>query len=100
MEYQRYDIAYLAVDGEDLLLRRADLLVVQAEGNERPDWECIAYGLEGTVFEQGAYRLTLTTLTGEVLTGDAILVRSHQGSHVWRGAGPLDTAPVRSRPEP
>ena len=89
MRSKRFSIAYLRIDGRDVRLKYADLLVAQPDGNEAIDWECVLMPFDPTPMEQGAYDLEVDTIDARVLRGDAVLVRSVQGTHVLRGAGPL-----------
>jgi hypothetical protein len=86
---KRFAIATLRLDGVDLRLKYADLLVAAPEGATQLDWECVVMPFDGEPLEQGAYRVEVVTLEGRDLGGDAVLVRSVQGTHVLRGAGPL-----------
>lgn len=87
---QRLTISYLRVDGDDVRLKFADLVAVRRDGGQ-VDWELVAYGLDGEQrFEPGPYHLDADVLDGTTVSGDAILVRSINGSHVFRGAGDLD----------
>ena len=90
MRHRRFDIAYLRVEQVDVPLKAAYLLVADTESGPDPDWECLAYALDPAPFVQGRYRVDLDTIDGRVLAGEAILVRSVDGAHVFRGAGPLD----------
>lgn len=86
---RRFSVAYLRVDGIDVRLRYGDLLVAQHEGATEIDWECVVMPVDPAPMEQGAYRIEVDTVDARVLAGDAVLVRSVQGTHVLRGAGPL-----------
>jgi hypothetical protein len=89
MRSKRFAIATLAIDDSDLRLRYADLLVVAHDSSPQVDWECVVMPTDAVPLEQGAYRVDLVTVDGRQLAGDAVLVRSVQGTHVLRGAGPL-----------
>jgi len=89
VRHARFDVASLSIEGVDVPLRSAHLLVVESDEAARPQWECIAYGLEPTPLPQGRYDVAITTLEGRHLRGDAVLVRSVEGAHVVRGDGPL-----------
>lgn len=84
-------MANLWVDGVELRLKYASVLGVRKAGSDDLDWECVAYALnaEAQPLDLGAYRLRATTIEGPILEGPAVLVRSVDGSHVWRGAGTL-----------
>ena len=90
MQHRRFDVALLAVDRRPIPLKAAYLLAVRRDGADLLDWECLAYGLEAGELPRGRYRVDITTLDGRVLVGEAIVVRSQEGSHVLRGDGPLD----------
>jgi hypothetical protein len=87
--HARFDVTSLSVEGVEVPLRAAYLLVAEREVADRPEWECIAYGLDPTPLPQGRYLVTLTTQEGRRLEGQAVLVRSVEGAHVVRGDGPL-----------
>jgi len=89
MTSRRHDIATLAVDGHDLRLRYADLLVVDRPESDTADWESIVVPLDDPGFGHGAYELEFVTLDGRTLRGPALLVRDVEGTIVFRGAGPL-----------
>ena len=90
----RLHVAYLRVDGDDIRLRYADVVAVRRDSGEL-DWELVAYGLDrAQTFEPGPYRIEADVLEGPTVAGDAILVRSIDGSHVFRGAGELTGLPV------
>jgi hypothetical protein len=87
--HARFDVAHLSIEGVDVALRAAYLLVAESDVAGEPQWECIAYGLDPTPLPQGRYLVALTTLEGRRLEGHAVLVRSVEGAHVVRGDGPL-----------
>lgn len=89
MRHARFDIASLAIERVAVPLRVAYLLVAESDDGEHPQWEVLAYALETAPVAQGRYRVDLTTLDGRELGGEAVLVRSIDGAHVLRGAGPL-----------
>ncbi len=89
MRHRRFDVAALRLDGADVRLRYADLVVADPDGTDDLQWECIAVPLAFDRLAAGAYAVAADTLDGRTLTGDAILVRSVNGTHVFRGAGPL-----------
>ncbi len=90
MRHARFDVATLAIEQVAVPLKAAYLLVAETDDGDHPQWECLAYGFDTAEIAQGRYRVDLTTLDGRVLGGDAVLVRSIDGNHVLRGAGPLD----------
>ncbi|CAN5624021.1 hypothetical protein BH10ACT1_BH10ACT1_31500 [soil metagenome] len=89
MRHARFDIASLAVEGVPLPLRAAYLLVAETDDSDEPQWELVAYALEPAPIAQGLYRIDVTSLDGRTFDGEAALVRSVEGAHVLRGAGPL-----------
>ena len=89
MRHARFDVAHLRVEGVDVPLRAAYLLVAETDGADRPQWKCIAYGLDRAPLPQGRFDVQITTLHGRVLRGDGVLVRSVEGAHVLRGDGDL-----------
>jgi hypothetical protein len=90
VRHLRFDIALLAVERVPVRLKAAYLLVAEQEGIEELQWECLAYALDPAPIAEGRYRVDLTTLDGRVLGGEAVLVRSVEGTHVLRGDGPLE----------
>ena len=89
MRARRFALTELRVDGARVELRYGDLVVVAHDGGIGLDWECVATSADGLPLEQGAYRLDLVTLEARDFHGDAVLVRSVDGTHVLRGAGDL-----------
>jgi hypothetical protein len=90
MRHVRFDVALLAVDRQPIQLKAAYLLVAEQEGVEALQWECLAYALDVEPLAEGRCTLTITTLDGRVLSGEAIVVRSVEGAHVLRGDGPIE----------
>ena len=83
-------LATLEIDGLDLPLLSADLVAVRRESGEL-DWEVVAMSLPVTALHQSTRHLVMTGFPdGRSLTGDAIVVRSDEQRHVFRGSGPLD----------
>ena len=83
-------LATLEVDGLDLPLLSADLVVVERESGDL-DWEVVAMTTPITALHQTTRTLTMTGFPeGRLLSGDAIVVRSNEQRHVFRGSGPLD----------
>lgn len=89
VRHARFDIATLAVEGVPVPLKAAYLLVAETDDAAVPQWECLVYAFDDAPIAQGVYRVDLVTLHGRELSGSAALVRSIEGSHVLRGAGPL-----------
>lgn len=89
MRSKRFDIATVDIDGADVRIKYADVLVVRHEGRDDLDWEAVVMPFDPAPLEPAPYHLTAITLDGLRLDGDAVLVRSIDGTHVFRGAGPL-----------
>lgn len=90
MRHARFDVASIAVEQVPVPLRSASLQVVQADGTDQLQWECLVYAVEGAPIAPGRYRIDVKTLDGRLAGGDAIRVRSVDGAHVFRGDGPLE----------
>ena len=90
MRHVRFDVASLAIEGVAVPLRAAYLLVAETDDSAEPQWEVVAYALDAAAVAQGRYRVDVTSLDGRTFRGEAALVRSVEGAHVLRGAGPLD----------
>jgi hypothetical protein len=85
-----FTLATLEVDEVDLPLMSADLVVVRRDETDQLDWECVAISLPVTPLPQSPCRLVMTDLVdGRVLHGNAIVVRSDEQRHVFRGGGDL-----------
>ena len=89
MRHARFDVAFLSIEGVDVPLRTASLLVAEADDAEHPQWECVAYALDPAPLAQARYQVAVTSLEGRRFEGDAVLVRSVGGAHVLRGTGRL-----------
>lgn len=89
MRHARFDVATLAIQRVDVPLKAAYLLVAEVDQGALPHWECVAYALEPAPIEQSTYRVDIVTLDGRRFTGEALLVRSVDGTHVLRGTGEL-----------
>ena len=89
MRARRFALTELHIDGAPVVLRYGDLVVVAHDGATGFDWECVVTSADGRPLEQGAYRLDLVTLEEREFDGDAVLVRSVDGTHVLRGASEL-----------
>ncbi|MCB0961837.1 MAG: hypothetical protein KDA98_00780 [Acidimicrobiales bacterium] len=91
MRHARFDVAHLAIEGIDLPLKAAYLLVAEREELAHLDWECLAFALDDAPLSQQRYQVAMSLLFDDrTVTGPAILVRSVEGAHVLRGDGPLD----------
>lgn len=90
MQSINFTIATMWVDDAELPLMSADLVVVRRDENERIDWECVAITVPTSPLPQTPCRLVMDDLlTGRQLHGDALVVRSDEQRHVFRGAGDL-----------
>ena len=91
VRHARFDVAHLAIEGIDLPLKAAYLLVAEREELAHLDWECLAFALDDAPLSQQRYQVAMSLLFDDrTVTGPAILVRSVEGAHVLRGDGPLD----------
>jgi len=78
------------VNGEEVPLLSADLVVVRRPETDRLDWECVAFTLLMDPFPQEPVFLEMVDVVeGRTLSGDALVVRSDQNRHVFRGGGDL-----------
>ena len=90
MRHARFTLAQVHVDDHELPLMQADLLVVRREESEALDWELVATTFATAALAQAPCRLAMAVLDdGRVLRGDALVVRSDERRHVFRGAGAL-----------
>jgi hypothetical protein len=91
VQHARFTLATLAVSGVDVPLLVGDLVVVRHEGTAELDWELVATSPPVQAYAQEPHQLTMVVLAdGRTLTGDAVVVRSDEQRHVFRGMGPLD----------
>ena len=91
MRHARLSMAQVHVNGIELPLMRADLVVVRRDETEALDWELVATSVPTTAIAQAPCRLVMAVLEdGRLLTGDAVVVRSDEQRHVFRGAGDLE----------
>jgi len=80
----------LTVNGEEVPLLSADLVVVRRPETDRIDWECVAFTLLMDPFPQEPVFLEMVDVVeSRTLSGDALVVRSDQNRHVFRGGGDL-----------
>jgi len=94
-------MAQVHVDDAELPLMQADLVVVRREETEALDWELVATTLATSALPQAPCRLVMSVLEdGRVLRGDALVVRSDEQRHVFRGAGDLQGLTVADGLEP
>ncbi len=87
----RFTLLSLDVDDLDVALLRGDLVVVRRAESDQLDWELVATSPPREPIPQAPCRLTMTMLEGgRLLRGDAVVVRSDEQRHVFRGVGDLD----------
>jgi hypothetical protein len=80
----------MTVNGEEVPLLSADLVVVRRPETDRLDWECVAFTLLMDPFPQEPVFLEMVDVVeSRTLSGDALVVRSDQNRHVFRGGGDL-----------
>ena len=80
----------MTVNGEEVPLLSADLVVVRRPEPDRLDWECVAFTLLMDPFPQEPVFLEMVDVVeSRTLSGDALVVRSDQNRHVFRGGGDL-----------
>jgi len=80
----------MTVNGEELPLLSADLVVMRRPETDRLDWECVAFTLLMDPFPQEPVFLEMVDVVeSRTLSGDALVVRSDQNRHVFRGGGDL-----------
>jgi hypothetical protein len=81
----------MTVNGEEVPLLSADLVVVRRPESDRIDWECVAFTLLMDPFPQEPVFLEMVDVVeSRTLSGDALVVRSDQNRHVFRGGGDLN----------
>ena len=80
----------MTVNGEEVPLLSADRVVVRRPETDRLDWECVAFTLLMDPFPQEPVFLEMVDVVeSRTLSGDALVVRSDQNRHVFRGGGDL-----------
>lgn len=80
----------MTVNGEEVPLLSGDLVVVRRTETDRIDWECIAFTLLMDPFPQEPCLLEMVDVVeSRTLSGHALVVRSDQNRHVFRGGGDL-----------
>ena len=80
----------MTVNGEEVPLLSADLVVVRRPETDRLEWECVAFTLLMDPFPQEPVFLEMIDVVeSRTLSGDALVVRSDQNRHVFRGGGDL-----------
>jgi hypothetical protein len=85
-----FSIASMWVDDAELPLMSADLVVVRRAETEQIDWECVAITVPMAPLPQSPCRLVMDDLlTGRQLHGEALVVRSDDQRHVFRGGSAL-----------
>lgn len=85
-----FTIATMSVDDVELPLLSADLIVVRRDESVDLDWECIAMTVPTDPIPLAPVRLAMVDLvSGRRLDGNAVVVRSDEQRHVFRGGGAL-----------
>lgn len=99
VRHARLLIHRCVIDGDELTVRLATLMVVRREGSDALDWEVVAEATAEVATELGRNRLGLLVISGadehgtvdlSEVCGDAVVVRFVDRSVVWRGDGPLE----------
>jgi hypothetical protein len=79
------------VSGFGVPLQVGDLVVVRHDAATDLDWELVATTSPIDPYPREPHQLTMVAVDGgRVLRGDAVVVRSDDRRHVFRGVGPLD----------
>ena len=79
------------VDDLELQLMSADLVVVRRDETTDLDWECVALTIPGDALPLAPVRLVMDDLfSSRRFLGDAVVVRSDEQRHVFRGGGALN----------
>ncbi len=89
MRHLRFRVDALHLDRDEVPIRYGDLLVTRTTSSAAVDWECVLMTVDPAPIDHGAHHLRLVTTEQRELAGHAILVRSIEGTHVFRGAGPI-----------
>jgi len=85
-----FTIASMWVDDVELRLMNADLVVVRRPETADLDWECIAITVPSEPLPLEPVHLVMDDLlSGRQFHGDAVVVRSDEQRHVFRGGGTL-----------
>ena len=91
MQHVSFTLASLEVSGFGVPLQVGDLVVVRHEGSPELDWELVATTLPIEAYALEPHQLTMVVDDDRrLLRGDAVVVRSDDRRHVFRGIGPLE----------
>lgn len=90
LRHVRFSVGALRLDDDEVVIRYGDLLVTRNDPAPAIDWELVVMTVDPAPVDHGAHHLSLRTADDRALHGDAILVRSVDGTHVFRGASLLD----------
>jgi hypothetical protein len=91
VQHARFTLASLEVSGLGVPLQVGDLVVVRHDGAAELDWELVATTFPIEPYLREPHQLTMVVVDdGRELRGDAVVVRSDDRRHVFRGVGPLD----------
>jgi hypothetical protein len=90
MRSASFTLANVFVDDAELPLMSADLMVVRRPESVELDWECIAITIPTTPLPLAPVRIVMDDLaSGRQFDGHAVVVRSDEQRHVFRGGGNL-----------
>lgn len=90
MRSASFDLSTVLVDDIELTLMSATLMVVRRDESTDLDWECVAISAPSAPLPQEPVHLVMHDLfTGRRFAGDAVVVRSDDQRHVFRGGGAL-----------
>jgi len=89
VQHVRFTLTSLEVSGFGVPLQVGDLVVVRHDGTSDLDWELVATTFPVEPYEREPHLLEMVALDGRLLRGDAVVVRSDERRHVFRGVGPL-----------
>ncbi len=98
MRHARLLVHQLHVDGSEVTVSLATLVVVKRNGTSALDWELVADTVNDPATELGSCELDLVVVSGgdeegvpelSDLHGPAVVVRYVDSTIVWRGNGPL-----------
>lgn len=88
MQHRQFFVDDLTASGIEFPALGGTLLVVRREENPNLDWELVLQTREQISVDHAPYDLLMSGPEGS-FSGPAILVRSDDTSHVFRGAGDL-----------
>ncbi len=90
MRSASFTLATVFVDDDELPLMSADLMVVRRAESAELDWECVAITVPTTPLPLAPVHIVMDDLvSGRQFDGNAVVVRSDEQRHVFRGGGHL-----------